>query len=612
MAKQEKSAAELYREERKQRIAKAAKKNAKKSHNVTLSKKGKAAIAVVLVLALVAGIGAMAVNLSGVLERGKTVMTVGETEVDKYKYSFYYMSTFNQYFNMSYQYDYYYGSGYGAMFTGYDCMTAPDEQSYTLEEIEGIEEPTYADFFDYSAKQQIQYAEACRIYAEENGIELTEEDLQEVDAQLEEYRTQAETVENENDKKYSLAAYLRENFGKGMTVALFTEILEEQALVSKVNEVKTEEFKNSYSEDKVEETYLEKIADYGVVTLRNYEIKAETVEKETTNEDGETETTEEVTEETLAAAKTKADAFVAAAKDEETFKSLASDYEKANENKDYENFLTDDSLTLMEDAAQTGISETDEDFLAWAFDKDTAVGSTYVTEDETSGYTVYMMIEPVHHAPDEVTYDVRHILLKFPEEETTDETEETTDEAEEEKVEIELLDASAYDVTVDIDVDTETAKDPALYMEAQEILKKYLDGDKTEDAFAALAVEHSADSNAAEGGIYEATPVGQMVAPFEDWALAEGREYGDVGIVETTFGYHIMYFIKTVTTTWSDTIRTDLATEEFNTFAEEIIKEDNVAITVTDEENVKDAAEFTLSLANRYILSLQSQSTATY
>ena len=38
MAKQEKSAAELYREERKARIAKAAKKNAKKQHKVILTK----------------------------------------------------------------------------------------------------------------------------------------------------------------------------------------------------------------------------------------------------------------------------------------------------------------------------------------------------------------------------------------------------------------------------------------------------------------------------------------------------------------------------------------------------------------------------------------------
>lgn len=614
MAKQEKSAAELYREERKERIAKAAKKNAKKSHNVTVSKTGKKVIAVVLVLALIAGIGAMGLNLSGVLERNKMVMTVGETEVDKYEYGFYYMSTFNQYFNMAYQYDSMYGQGYGAMFTGYDYLTAPDEQKYSGE-IEGVEEPTFADFFDLSAKQQIQYVAACKAYAEENGIELSEDNLKNVDSQIAEYKTTAETIDYEGDKKYSLASYLRENFGKGMTVELFTKILTDQELVSMVNDHKNEELKNGYTDAEVEKAYDEGIATYGVVTLRIYEVAAEKVKSETTNEEGETEETEAVTKETLADAKAKAEKFAAGVKDSDTFKSLASEFEKAAGNEEYEELLKDDSLTLAEDFGQADLSEADEKFMEWAFGKDTAIGSTYITEDETTGYTVYMMVEPVHHAPDAFTYDVRHILLQFPEEETT-ETEETEDaeetedktedKKEEETVKAEFLDTSKYDVTVDLDVDLETTKDPALYMETQDILKKYLDGEQTEDAFAALAVEHSSDSNAADGGIYEDVEVGKMVAPFEDWALAEGRKYGDVGIVETTYGYHIMFFIGTETTTWSDTIRADLAAEDFNKFAEEIVAEDNVKITVTDENEVKDAMSFTISRAKQYIVNAQS------
>ena len=46
MAKQEKSAAELYREERKARLAKAAKQNNKKSHNVSVSSKTTKAITI--------------------------------------------------------------------------------------------------------------------------------------------------------------------------------------------------------------------------------------------------------------------------------------------------------------------------------------------------------------------------------------------------------------------------------------------------------------------------------------------------------------------------------------------------------------------------------------
>ena len=34
-----------------------------------------------------------------------------------------------------------------------------------------------------------------------------------------------------------------------------------------------------------------------------------------------------------------------------------------------------------------------------------------------------------------------------------------------------------------------------------------------------------------------------MVAPFEEWCFDESRQYGDTGLVRTSYGYHIMYFV---------------------------------------------------------------------
>ncbi len=79
---------------------------------------------------------------------------------------------------------------------------------------------------------------------------------------------------------------------------------------------------------------------------------------------------------------------------------------------------------------------------------------------------------------------------------------------------------------------------------ANEILNTYLAGELTEEAFSALAKEHSADGNAAKGGIYEDVYLGQMVKPFEDWCFDDDRQTGDVGIVKTSFGYHVMYFVR--------------------------------------------------------------------
>lgn len=612
MAKKEMSSAEAYRQERKERLAKAAKQNQKKSHNIILSKGAKTAIALVVVIAIAAGIAGFAVSNSGVLERGKVAFNVGETEVTMAEYSYYYNSVFNNYFQYSYQYDTYYGQGMGKMYTGYDYSVSPDQQAYSGE-IEGVENPMFTDFFDYSAKESIKLVKAAKAYAEENNITLDEDDYKKVDEAIENYKTNAKSA------NYSLPAYLRAFFGKAMTVSLLEKICEEQILNEKVQEAKLAEFADSYSDKKIEKEYADNLETYGAVTLRNYVIKAETVTVKAEKEGEEDKT--EVTKETMAEAKKKAESFVERLGNGEKFAVIASELEKAAGSEKYEDLKTDDSLTLLEDTTYSDLSysSSDEDFLDWAIDEKTEAGETYIEENEGTGYTVYAMVDPIHHTPDSKTYDVRHILLQFPEEEEAEETEdaaegeETAEATEEEKEEVavELLNPADYDVTVDIDVDLATTKDKALYKEAQDILASYLAGDKTEDAFAELAKKHSADGNAEEGGIYEDVPQGQMVAEFEDWALVDGRKAGDVGIVETTYGYHIMYAVSEAeVTTWSDVIRNDLASADYNTFAEELVAGENVKIADEQAENLAAVKDFTVSIAKQQIRNIQANASA--
>ncbi len=605
MAKKEMSAAEAYRQERKERIAKSAKQNQQKSHNIILSKSTKTAIAVLVVVALIAGIAGFAVSNSGMLERGKVAFTVGETEVTAAEYSYYYNSVFNNYFQYSYQYDTYYGQGMGKMYTGYDYSVSPDQQAYP-QELEGVENPMFTDFFDYSARESIKLVKAALAYANENNITLDDEDLKKVDEALQSFKDTAKSA------NYSLSAYLRAFFGKGMTADLLEKICTEQVLNEKVQEVKLAEFSDGYSKEVVEKEYADNLETYGTVSLRNYVINAEkvTVKAETEGE----EDTQEVTAETMADAKKKAESFVAKLESGENFKEIASDFEKEAGSEKYADLKTDDTLTLLEDTTYTNLSysATDEKFLDWAMDEETEKGETYIVEAEDSGYTVYMMVAPVHHAPDAKTYDVRHILLQFPEDEETEEAEgEEAEEKKEDKTEVELLNPADYDVTVDIDVDLETTKDKALYKEAQDILATYLAGDKTEDSFAELAKKHSSDSNAADGGIYEDVTEGYMVAEFENWSLADGRKAGDVGIVETTYGYHIMYAVSEAeVTTWSDAIRSDLAAVDYNDFAEKLIAGDNVAITNEIAENLASVKDFTVSIAKNQIRNIQANAAA--
>lgn len=81
--------------------------------------------------------------------------------------------------------------------------------------------------------------------------------------------------------------------------------------------------------------------------------------------------------------------------------------------------------------------------------------------------------------------------------------------------------------------------------EAQALLDQWKAGAADEDSFAALANEKSTDTGSnTNGGLYSGVNKGKMVEPFDTWIFDESREYGDSGLVKTTYGYHIMFFVK--------------------------------------------------------------------
>lgn len=88
------------------------------------------------------------------------------------------------------------------------------------------------------------------------------------------------------------------------------------------------------------------------------------------------------------------------------------------------------------------------------------------------------------------------------------------------------------------------AAEEAAKARAEEIYQEWQEGDGTEESFAALASENSADSSAASGGLIENVAPGKTVEGFDDWCFEEGRKPGDTGIVETEYGYHILYYVS--------------------------------------------------------------------
>lgn len=106
---------------------------------------------------------------------------------------------------------------------------------------------------------------------------------------------------------------------------------------------------------------------------------------------------------------------------------------------------------------------------------------------------------------------------------------------------------------------------------AKEILSQYLAGDQTEDSFATLANENSQDPGSnTNGGLYTGVSQGQMVEAFDAWCFDDGRQVGDIDIVKTSYGYHVMLYCGSATV-WQEQVKSDILTEKTNNFVEEAL-----------------------------------------
>ena len=81
---------------------------------------------------------------------------------------------------------------------------------------------------------------------------------------------------------------------------------------------------------------------------------------------------------------------------------------------------------------------------------------------------------------------------------------------------------------------------------AQTILDEWKAGAATEESFAALATKYTQDTGSkANGGLYENVANDNTYVPeFQNWAVSTSRATGDVELVKTSFGYHIMYYVS--------------------------------------------------------------------
>jgi hypothetical protein len=178
----------------------------------------------------------------------------------------------------------------------------------------------------------------------------------------------------------------------------------------------------------------------------------------------------------------------------------------------------------------------------WAFAAERVARDTYIIDLETSKtYFVIMLEAPASKNETPSSIDVRHILIEVPKK---------TEEG-----------AALPQETIDLNKTNAYAK-------AEEVVQKWKDAGATEQAFIDLVAANTNDTGSAStGGLYEGINSSSSYVPeFLDWALAEHAK-GDVEIIETTYGYHIMYYVGGDTTPkWESDIRASIGSKAYEDF----------------------------------------------
>ena len=545
MADMNQNKAEQYRQERKERLAKSAKKNAKgMEKSIALRSAVKKVIAIVLVAVIALGAAYGILDYAGVVNKAVQVGYVGNENISFSEYIYYYNRAYTTLYNNEQYYQY-----YGYQYAGYDITKAPQDQEKDFTDSATGETMKWTEYLHNQAVDMAQMYLAFYQEAVKLGLELTDADKATIDKNIEDLREQAaqtgtQGASGDTVKGYSLNAFLRLQYGNGINESFLRKQMKIETLAKKYNDTKLDEFAGGYTAEEVKAVFDKTPEDYTFVDIRFYQFSKEELKQEDKETKDELKARQEKADKEV---KANAQAMYDAITDEKSFVAQATKYNKT-EGYDANND------TLLKSVAKSSVNGNSNnleainaDLAKWAFDKNVKAGDKKMVSDDKAGtYYIALMVNPAH---DVKTVDVRHILFM-----TTDS--QTGEALSDDKIK-----------------QAET--------NAKKALADWEAGDKTEDSFAQYATDLSEDTgSASNGGLCENTLPGQMVAEFDEWIFDASRKEGDTEIVKTQYGYHVMYFVKSNNSYSDTTIRNNKATEDVNKLAEELLDGDAYVIGV--------------------------------
>ena len=478
-------------------------------------------LAVMVVFAIAIGV-TRSISNSGVRERNTVALTVGDHEISNAELSYFYMSAINN-FNSNY-------GNYAAMM-GLDTSKPLDEQ--VINNDTGL---TWADDFLNTAKDNARSVYAMADAAEAAGFTLSEDELAEIDTSISNMKMYATLYGYSSTKDF-----LKAQYGNGATEESYKQYVTVNTLANAYYNSYSSSL--TYTDADLRAAESENYDKYSSFTYNTYYLAASKFQAEDEDDSGKA----------VKAAEEAANSLIG--EDVATVADFDAAIAALDINKD-----TEASSTAYTDQQYASVSTTVRDWITDSArkegDKTVIANTTTSTDDDgnetktTLGYyAVFFTGSNDNTFP---LVNVRHILVKF-EGGTTDSTTGTTTYSDEEK---------------------NAAKE-----KAEEILDEWMSGDATEDSFAALANEKSDDGDGTTGGLYENVYPGQMVSSFNDWCFDESRQTGNTGIIESQYGYHVMYFVGKSDTTYRDY---QIETELRNTDTQEWYDTTVEAMPMTD------------------------------
>ena len=493
-------------------------------------------LAVVILIALVVfaaytGITRVVTN-SGIRERNTVALTIGEDKINNAELNYFFMDAVNQFYNQ-------YGS-YAALL-GLDISKPLDEQIFNEETSE-----TWADNFMNSAIQNARMTYALANEAKANGFTLPEAAVSSIDQSMSTMELYASMYGYP-----STEAYVKAMYGNGASAKSLRAYFE---LTSLANAYQTDYYNSlTYEDAELRAAEAENFDKYSSYSYNYYYLSTTNFVEGEKGEDG-------YTAEQMAAAAKNAEAAAKSLTEGittvEAFNKAVAALSINAENAAAASFASNDVI-------YGNISSIYADWITDASRKAgdmTYVANTTVSTDENgneteqiSGYYVLMF-----NSKNDNTFalaNVRHILVDF--------------------------EGGSYDSTTGITTYSDEEKATAKAA-ADEIYNEWKNGAATEESFAALANEKSDDGDGTTGGLVENVYPGRTVPNFENWCFGD-RKIGDTDIVESEYGYHIMFYCGDSETTYRDyLISNELASADYSDWHTALVE----AVSVT-EENTK-------------------------